>query len=77
MNLIGGTNNLVVQGISLLKKRMHVPILHQGNEGNEEFYVGACGGRVMGPWARGNVLAECASLASAVADPLQGRVLRA
>jgi hypothetical protein len=29
------------QGVSFPKERMHVLVLHQGNKGNEEFFVGA------------------------------------
>jgi hypothetical protein len=41
VNLNGCTNNLAAKGVSFLKERMHGPVLHQGNEGNEEFFVGA------------------------------------
>ena len=47
VNLNGRTYNLTAQGVSLLKERMHVPVLHQGNEGNEEFYCGRAQSRML------------------------------
>jgi len=37
VNLNGRANNLAAQVVSFLKERMQVPLLHQANEGNEEF----------------------------------------
>src|SRR5204862_215985 len=37
VNLYRGTDDLAAQLVSLLKKRMHAPVIHQANEGNEEF----------------------------------------
>jgi len=39
VNLNGRANNLAAQVVSFLKEPMHVPLLHQANEGNEEFVV--------------------------------------
>jgi hypothetical protein len=36
VNLDGRADDLSAQVVSFLEKRMHVPVLHQGNEGNEE-----------------------------------------
>jgi hypothetical protein len=41
VNLNGCTNNVAAPGVGLLKEQMHGPVLHQGNDGNEEFFVAA------------------------------------
>src|ERR1043166_8612143 len=37
VNLDSGADDLAAQLVSLLKKRMHAPLIHRANEGNEEF----------------------------------------
>jgi hypothetical protein len=32
----GRANSMAVEVVSLLEKRMHVPLVHQASEGNEE-----------------------------------------